>query len=59
MLTQFLQQPLLQAAQGLLLPPQGRERLDGADVQILPEGKAQDIQVLPTVTERAGQTNKH
>ena len=33
--------------------------LEGGDVQILPEGKAQDIQVLPTITERTGQTHKH
>lgn len=59
MLTELLQQPLLQTAQRFLVLLQGREGLEGADVQILPEGKAQDIQVLPTITERTGQTHKH
>lgn len=59
MLTQLLQQPLLQAAQRRLFLLQRGEGLDRADVQILPEGKAQDVQVLPTITKRTGQSHKH
>lgn len=59
MLTQLLHQPLLQVAQRLLFLPQRRESLDGADEQILPEGEAQDVQVLPTITERTSQRYKH
>lgn len=59
MLSQLLYEPLLQAAQRLLLVLQGRESLDRADVKILPERKAQDIQVLPTITKCTGQGHKH
>lgn len=59
MLTQLLQQPLLQVAQRLLDFLQGRKALEAADIQVLPEGKAQDIQVLPTITERTGQSHEH
>lgn len=59
MLTQLLQQPLLQVTQRLLFLLQRRKGLDSADVQILPEGEAQDIQVLPTVTKRTSQSHKH
>lgn len=63
-LTQLLQQPLLQPAQRplgflLLLLLLWREDLQRAHVQVLPEGQAQDVQVLPTVTKRTGQIHKH
>lgn len=57
--TQLLHQLLLQGTQGpgVLL---GRgEDLHGADMQVLPEGEAQDVQVLAAVAEGAGQSDKH
>lgn len=48
---QLLNQPLLQVAQRPLVLLQRREDLEGADKQILPKGEAQNIKVLPAVTE--------
>lgn len=59
MLTKLLYEPLLQVAQRLLLLLQRGESLDSADIEILPEGKAQDIKVLPAVTKRTSQAHKH
>lgn len=59
MWTQLIHQLLLQGTQGpgVLL---GRwEDLDGAHMQVLPEGEAQDVQVLAAVAEGAGQSDKH
>jgi len=59
-LTQLLQQPLLQPARRCRLRLlQRREGLEGADVQVFPEGKAQHVQVLPAVAERTRQRHKH
>lgn len=57
--TQLCQQSLLQLAQVLLNLLHRRKDLDGADKQVLAEGKAQDVDVFPTVTERAGQSQEH
>lgn len=58
MLTQLLQQPLLQAARRRLGLLQRREGLHRADVQVLPKGEAQDVQVLPAVPERTGERDE-
>lgn len=58
-LTQLCQQSLLQLAQVLLNFLHRRKDLDGADKQVLAEGKTQDVDVLPTITERAVQSHEH
>lgn len=58
-LTQLCQQSLLQLAQVLLNLLHRRKDLDGADKQVLTEGKTQDVDVVPTVTERAVQGHEH
>lgn len=58
-LTQLCQQSLLQRAQVLLSLVHRRKDLDGADKQVLAEGNTQDVDVFPTVTERAVQSHEH
>lgn len=59
MWTQLLHQLLLQVTQGLCDLLWRWEDLDGAHIQVLPEGEAQDVQVLAAVAKGAGQSNKH
>lgn len=58
-LTQLCQHSVLQLAQRLLIFLRWRKDLDGADKQILSKGKTQDVEILPTVTERAIQSHEH
>lgn len=62
--SQLLDEPLLETSQtGLLLlfllQRWRREDLDVGHKQVLPEGQAKDVQVLPTVAEGAGQRDEH
>lgn len=57
--TQLLHQLLLQGAHSFLVLLLRWEDLDRTDKQVFPEGEAQDIQVLATVAEGAGQGHKH
>lgn len=58
MLAQLLNQPLLQARQGLLLLRDRGEGLDVGHEKVLAEGQSQHVQVLPAIAEGTGQRHK-
>ncbi len=59
MFSQFFDQAFLKASEALLLLSQRRKRLDIRHKQVFPERQAEDVQILTTVTERTGQSDKH
>lgn len=57
--TQFAQQPLLQAGEGLGGALSRGEGLPGGQEEILAEGEAQDVQILTAIAEGTGQRHEH
>lgn len=58
-LTQLGQQAVLQLARWLRVLLHWRKDLDCLGEQIFPEGKAQDVEVFPPITERATQSHEY
>lgn len=58
-LTQLGQQSVLQLAQRIVVLLRWREDLDCPGKQIFPEGKTQNVEVVPTITECAIQSHEH
>lgn len=57
--SQFLNQPLLETGQALLLLGQRRKRLDVRHEQVFTKRQPEDVQILSTISERTGQSHEH